>query len=94
MNITSFSDFNAMTTEQLRDINSAVVGILKYRQQQKINDVKDQIRVGSKVKINHFKAGNTVYTITEIRRKRATVKDQYGYSLNVPIALVELYQAK
>lgn len=88
----TYSDYAAMSTEELRAMNQIIVGIIKDRQRDKIEDIKDQIRIGSKVKINHHKTYGRVYTITEIRRKRASVRDQYGDSLNVPLSLVELYQ--
>jgi len=88
------SDYNAMSTEDLRAMNNMIVGILRGRQNEKIENIKDQIKVGSKVTVNHARTQGVIFTITEIRRKRATVKGQYGNSLNVPIALVSLYSAK
>ena len=84
------SDYTAMSTEDLRAMNNMIVGILRGRQNEKIEDIKDQIKVGSKVTVNHARTQGIIFTITEIRRKRATVKGQYGNSLNVPIALVTL----
>jgi hypothetical protein len=84
------SDYNAMSTEDLRAMNNMIVGILRGRQNEKIENIKDQIKVGSKVTVNHARTQGIIFTITEIRRKRATVKGQYGNSLNVPIALVTL----
>jgi hypothetical protein len=84
------SDYNAMSTEDLRAMNNMIVGILRGRQNEKIENIKDQIKVGSKVTVNHARTQGVIFTITEIRRKRATVKGQYGNSLNVPIALVTL----
>jgi len=84
------SDYNAMSTEDLRAMNKMIVGILRGRQNEKIENIKDQIKVGSKVTVNHARTQGVIFTITEIRRKRATVKGQYGNSLNVPIALVTL----
>jgi len=84
------SDYTAMSTEDLRAMNNMIVGILRSRQNEKIEDIKDQIKVGSKVIVNHARTQGIIFTITEIRRKRATVKGQYGNSLNVPIALVTL----
>jgi len=88
------SDYMAMSTEDLRAMNKMIVSILRGRQNEKIEDIKDQIKVGSKVTVNHARTQGIIFTITEIRRKRATVKGQYGNSLNVPIALVSLYSAK
>jgi hypothetical protein len=88
------SDYTAMSTEDLRAMNNMIVGILRGRQNEKIEDIKDQIKVGSKVTVNHARTQGIIFTITEIRRKRATVKGQYGNSLNVPIALVTLCEAK
>lgn len=84
------SDYTAMSTEDLRAMNNMIVGILRGRQNEKIENIKDQIKVGSKVTVNHARTQGIIFTITEIRRKRATVKGQYGNSLNVPIALVTL----
>jgi hypothetical protein len=84
------SDYTAMSTEDLRAMNNMIVGILRGRQNEKIENIKDQIKVGSKVTVNHARTQGVIFTITEIRRKRATVKGQYGNSLNVPIALVTL----
>jgi len=84
------SDYNAMSTEDLRAMNNMIVGILRGRQNEKIENIKDQIKVGSKVTVNHARTQGIIFTITEIRRKRATVKGQYGNSLNIPIALVTL----
>jgi hypothetical protein len=84
------SDYTAMSTEDLRAMNNMIVAILRDRQNEKIEDIKDQIKVGSKVTVNHARTQGVIFTITEIRRKRATVKGQYGNSLNVPIALVTL----
>jgi hypothetical protein len=84
------SDYDAMSTEDLRAINKMVVKILRSRQNDKLEEIKDQLRVGSKVTVNHTRTQGEIFTITEIRRKRATVKGQYGSSLNVPIALVTL----
>ena len=86
----TYSDYAAMSTEDLRAMNQIIYGILKTRTQDKIEDIKDQIRVGSKVKVNHHRASYGMFTVTEIRCKRATVKDQYGTSINVPISLIEV----
>jgi SepF-like predicted cell division protein (DUF552 family) len=85
------SDYYEMSTEDLRAMNKMIVAVLRSRQNEKIEDIKDQIRVGSKVIVNHTRTQGEIFTITEIRRKRASVKSQYGNSLNVPIALVSLY---
>ena len=84
------SDYDAMSTEDLRAINDMVVKILRSRQNEKIEGIRDQINVGSKVTVNHARTQGETLTNTEIRRKRATVKGQYGRSLNVPISLVTL----
>ena len=88
------SDYHEMSTEDLRAMNKMIVEVLRSRQNEKIEDIKDQIRVGSKVIVNHTRTQGEIFTITEIKRKRALVKGQYNNTLNVPIALVSLYSAK
>lgn len=87
------SDYEAMSTEDLRVINKMVVKILRSRQNEKIEEIKDQLNVGSKVTVNHPRTAYDTFIITEIRRKRVSVKSlnsQYGKSFNVPIDLVAL----
>jgi hypothetical protein len=88
------SDYHEMSTEDLRAMNKMIVEVLRSRQNEKIEDIKDQIRVGTKVTVDHPKTYGAILTITEIRRKRATVRSQYGNSLNVPLSLVKIYSAK
>ena len=94
MNKMSYADYNAMSTEELRAMNNIIYGILQSRAQDKIEDIKDQIRIGSKVKVNHHRTRYSIFTVTEIKRKKAIVRDQYGKSFNVPIDLIEVVEAK
>jgi hypothetical protein len=90
MNKMSYADYNAMSTEDLRAMNHTIYSILQGRSQEKIEDIKDQIRIGSKVKVNHHRTRYSTFTVTEIKRKKAIVRDEYGKSFNVPIDLIEL----
>lgn len=51
-------------------------------------EVKDMLKVGDEVKVNHKKLAGWKCTITAIRQKRVTVKASYGMSYNVPLTLI------
>ena len=86
----TYVDYDAMSTEDLRAMNEMIYGIIKRRSEIKVQGIKNQIHVGAKVKVNHHKTRHDTFTITEIKRKKAVVRNQYGKSYNVPIDLIEI----
>ena len=52
-------------------------------------EVKNTLKIGDEVKVNHKKLAGWKCTITAIRQKRATVKASYGMSYNVPLTMIE-----
>lgn len=86
----------AMTTEELRAINSYVVGILKTRKASKLAEVKQELREGSPVVVNHpHLSFRNNLLLLKINKTRGVVKVQgatgrFDQGWNVPLQLIEM----
>jgi hypothetical protein len=84
--------------DELRRINSYLVQTFKMERSKKICGVKQTINIGSLVTVDHWKAGNTIYRVVDIKRTRAhlvpnSVKDSGMFTaqatLTAPISLIK-----
>lgn len=86
----------AMTTEELRAINSYVVGILKSRKKEKLADAKRELREGYPVFVNHPQLSfRKNLVLTKINKTRGVVQVQgatggFDQGWNVPLQLIEM----
>lgn len=86
----------AMTTEELRAINSYVVGILKTRKASKLAQAKQELREGSPVFVNHPQLSfRKNLVLTRINKTRGVVQvqgatGQFDQGWNVPLQLIEM----
>ena len=80
-----------LSTEMLGKINGAIVDRIKQEHHQKVNHAKQVLNVGMTVKVNHPQLQNREFTLTEIRRTKATVRPigEMFSGYNVPLNLIE-----
>ncbi len=52
--------------------------------------VKYELRIGTKVKINHKKTIGRIFTVVDVKRKKAVVTDVNGARYNVAMPLIEI----
>lgn len=50
--------------------------------------VRAGLRIGDKVKVEHKKLYGQTLTVTDIRQKRATLRNDRGQSFNVPMTMI------
>lgn len=79
--MTAVSKMDNATLQQLQSI-------LNERKTEIAYEVRNEIKVGDNVKVNHKKLAGHSCIITEIRRSRATVKVGTFKSFNVPLTLI------
>jgi hypothetical protein len=83
-----------ITRTQLAKLDINELRILKNLIQEEIEykalDVKDELRVGTKVKINHKKTIGQIFTVVDVKRKKAIVRSDNGGRYNVALSLVEV----
>ena len=92
----TYQELNSLTIEQLRELNSKVVEVIKSKRVTKALEVKDTLYVGAKVNVNHPKLMGKELKLTKINRTKAVVEvingPSYGRvgSYNVPLSMIQL----
>lgn len=89
MNKTILSELSKMSIDELRQLNSYVVSMIKDSKRTQAWDVKNQLRVYDNVKVNSPKVYGMVGQVTEINRTRCKVKFKTG-TFNVPLSMIEI----
>ncbi len=84
-----YLEIQKMNADDLRQLNSYVVSLIKESRMDKAYDVKRKLRVGDNVKVDSPKVYGLTGSVTEINRTRCKVK--FGYqSFNVPLSMVQI----
>tara|TARA_R110001599_G_scaffold59592_1_gene165605 strand:+ start:244 stop:591 length:348 start_codon:yes stop_codon:yes gene_type:complete len=84
-----------MSSEELREINRYVVGILKTRKASKIADAKRELTEGSPCLVNHPKLSHrTNLVLVKINKTKGVVKPEgsgrFDQGWNVPLQMIEM----
>ena len=87
----TYAELNQMSIEQLRELNSKVVEVIKMKRHEIALDVKEDLYVGANVKVNHPKLMGKQLRVEKINRTKASLKVLNGFgSYNVPLSMIEL----
>ena len=82
-----------ITRKQLSQLDINELRVLKTLVQEVIEhkalDVKDELRVGTKVKVNHKKTIGQIFTVVDIKRKKALIQNGINF-YNVALSLIEI----
>ena len=83
-----------ITRNQLGKLDMNELRILRDLIQNEIADraieVKYELSVGTKVKINHKKTIGQIFTVVDVKRKKAIVRSDNGGRYNVALSLIEV----
>ena len=80
-----------MSIEELRNLNSMVIDVIKSKKAMAGYESKQQLYVGANVKVNHPKLAGKQCIVEKINRTKCVIKVLNGYgSYNVPLSMVEL----
>ena len=91
MNTELMKALNGMSVEELRMINSYVVGLIKDERREKAYEVKSELKVGMVVSVNHPKLMGKQLRVEKINRTKASLKLLNGIAgYNVPLSLIEV----
>ena len=84
-----YAEIQKMNSEDLRQLNSYVVSLIKESRMDRAYDVKRKLRVGDNVKVDSPKVYGLTGSVLEIKRTRCKVK--FGYqTFNVPLSMVQM----
>ena len=87
----TYSELNSLTIEELRALNSKVVEVIKMKRNEVALDIKDELRVGMNVSVNHPKLAGKQLVVEKINRTKAALKVLNGFgSYNVPLSMIQI----
>jgi transcription antitermination factor NusG len=89
MNKQLLSQLNSLSIEELRQLNSVVVSMIKEHKAETAWSIKNKLRVGDNVKVNHHKVHGLVGSVLEINRTRCKVRF-LSSTFTVPLSMVEI----
>ena len=87
----NYSELNKMSIEELRNLNSLVVEVIKSKKSLMAFEMKQELRVGMNVSVNHPKLMGKQLRVEKINRTNASLKVLNGMgSYNVPISMIQI----
>ena len=87
----NYSKLNQMSIDELRNLNSMIIDVLKSKKTMAGYEMKQQLYVGANVSVNHPKLKGKQCRVEKINRTKCVIKVLNGYgSYTVPLSMIEL----
>jgi transcription antitermination factor NusG len=91
----TYSELNKLSIEELRNLNSKVVEIIKLKRSEIALDIKDELRIGMNVSVNHPKLNGKQLRVEKINRTKAVLSvlnTNYGRpsQVSVPLSMIQI----
>ena len=93
----TLSELKNLSLEELRELNSKVVEVIKIKKSEIAWDVKNELYIGANVNVNHPKLNGKQCRVKKINRTKAVIEVlnenvSYGSvsSYNVPLSMLTL----
>ncbi len=95
----NYSELKNLSLEELRELNSKVVEVIKIKKSEIAWDVKNELYIGANVSVNHPKLSGKQCRVKKINRTKAVIEvlnnNELGrYNLNneynVPLSMLTL----
>jgi SepF-like predicted cell division protein (DUF552 family) len=87
----TYSDLKKLSIDELRELNSKVVEVIKIKRSEIAFDIKNELYVGANVSVNHPKLSGKQLKVTKINRTKAVVEVLNGFgSYNVPLSMISV----
>ena len=91
----TYSELSKLSIEELRNLNSKVVEIIKLKRSEKALDIKDELRIGMNVSVNHPKLAGKQLRVEKINRTKAVLsvlntKSLRPSQVSVPLSMIQI----
>ena len=87
----NYSELKTLSLEELRELNSKVVELIKIKRSEIAWETKQDLYVGANVNVNHPKLSGKQCRVTKINRTKAVIEVLNGIgSYNVPLSMLTL----
>ena len=87
----TYSELKNLSLEELRELNSKVVEVIKIKRSEIAWDMKNELYIGANVSVNHPKLSGKQCRVKKINRTKAVIDvlNEMG-SYNVPLSMLTL----
>ena len=80
-----------MSIEQLRELNSKVIEVIKLKKYEVALETKGELRIGMNVSVNHRKLAGKQLVVEKINRTKAVLKVLNGFGgYTVPLSMIQI----
>ncbi len=87
----TYQELNSLSIEELRNLNSKVVEIIKMKRSVQAMDIKEELYIGANVSVNHPKLQGKQLRVEKINRTKAVLKVLNGVgSYTVPMSMISV----
>jgi len=87
----TYSELSKLSIEELRELNNKVVEVIKMKRTEVAMDIKDELRVGMNVSVNHPKLLGKQLVVEKINRTKAVLKVLNGFGgYTVPLSMIQI----
>jgi hypothetical protein len=88
----NYSQLNNMSLEELLNLNSLVLEVIKSKRAMVAYETKQELRIGMNVRVNHSKLVGKQLRVEKVNRTKATLKVLSGGfgSYTVPLSMIEI----
>ena len=87
----NYSELKTLSIEELRELNSKVVELIKIKKSEIAWETKQELYIGANVSVNHPKLQGKQLRVEKINRTKAVLKVLNGYgSYTVPMSMISL----
>jgi len=87
----NYSELKNLSLEELRELNSKVVEVIKIKKSELAWDIKNELYIGANVNVNHPKLNGKQCRVKKINRTKAVIEVLNGFgSYNVPLSMLTL----
>ena len=87
----TYSELKNLSIEELRELNSLVVEVIKIKRSEVAFEIKNELFVGANVSVDHPKLKGNQLRISKINRTKAVVEVLNGLgSYNVPLSMISV----
>jgi len=92
----TYSELSKLSIEELQVLNKKVVEIVKMKRSEKALDIKDELRIGMNVSVNHPKLQGKQLRVEKVNRTKAILSvlngPSYGRSsqVSVPLSMIQI----
>jgi len=86
----TYSELSKLSIEELRELNSKVVEVIKLKRKEVALEKKDELRIGMNVSVNHPKLAGKQLVVEKINRTKAVLKLLNGFGgYTVPLSMIQ-----